>query len=302
MDSDTLRTFAVVARTGGFSAAAEALRRSQPAISRRVAQLEADVGARLFDRTPGGVLLSDAGRALLPHAERVLAALDDAHGALAELNATPSGKIELAVVGTLAGAELTAPLRRFTRAHPKVRVGLSIGTSAVVSERVRRGEATLGVRYHDDTAGDLISLPLGAERALVACASDHPQAGRRIASLADLAGETWLAFPNHYAWRETTAANVFAQFAVRGVDMPDWTPVDSLTAQKRLVEAGLGLALLPATNMAEERASGTIAVIEVGDLDVATPVVAVTRRGGYLSRAARTLLEGLGAELRATLA
>src|SRR3569833_1182681 len=103
MDSDALRTFVVVARTGGFSAAAEALRRSQPAISRRVAQLEADVGVPLFDRTPGGVLLSDAGRALLLHAERVLAALDDAQAALNELTAAPSGTIELAVVGTLAG-------------------------------------------------------------------------------------------------------------------------------------------------------------------------------------------------------
>jgi DNA-binding transcriptional LysR family regulator len=301
MDSAALHTFVAVARAGGFSAAGDALLRSQPAISRRIAQLEAELGAALFDRGSGGVVLSDAGRALLPHAERVLAALDDADAAMGEFKAAPDGRVELAVVGTLAGAELTRPLRRFMARHPKAQVGLSTGTSAVVSERVRRGEASLGVRYHADPSDDLVSRPLGSERAMVACAADHPLAGRRIGGLAELAGAPWFAFPNTYAWRETTAANIFAQFAVRGTPQIAWTPVDSLQAQKRLIEAGLGLALLPASNMAEERAAGTLAVIEVADLDLATPVVAVTRRGGYLSRAASALLELLEAELTAAL-
>lgn len=301
IESEGLRTFVAVARSGAFSAAGEALARSQPAISRRIAQLEDAIGAALFDRTPGGALLSEAGRALMPHAERVLAALDDAAAAVADLEAAPSGQIGLAVVGTLAGAELTQPLKAFAAGHPRVRIRLSTGTSAVVSEAVRRGEASVGLRYHTDPSGDLQSRVLGAERSLVACASDHPLAGLRIASLQELAGEPWFAFPNTYAWREATEANVFAQFAVRGVPEIAWTPVDSLTAQKRLIEAGLGLALLPVSNMAEERAAGTLSTIAVGDLDVATPVVAVTRAGGFLSRAAQALLDGLEAEFGRTL-
>lgn len=293
MDSEALLTFVTVARAGGFSAAAETLLRTQPAISRRVALLEAELGAALFDRTPGGVLLSEAGRALLPHAERVLAALDDAANAMADLDARPSGRLSLAVVGTLAGAELTRPLKAFARRFPDVRVDLRTAASAEVSDLVRRGEATLGLRYFNDPSGDLVSLPLGREPLLVACAADHRLAGRRVASLTDLKDESWFAFPNAFAWREANAANLFAQFLARGVGEIAWSGVDSLTAQKRLIEAGFGLALLPVGSVAEERAAGSLAVIEVADLDVANPVTAVFRKGGYLSRGSQALLEML---------
>jgi DNA-binding transcriptional LysR family regulator len=76
----------------------------------------------------------------------------------------------------------------------------------------------------------------------------------------------------------------------------EWTPVDSLTAQKRLVEAGLGIALLSRSNAAEELGSSKISNIGVGDLDASQDVVAVTRRGGFLSAASRRLLEIIRAD------
>src|SRR4051794_3320156 len=85
MDSDDLRTFLAISQNGGFSRAAETLNRSQPAISRRIALLEAELGAALFERAAGGVVLSQAGEVLLPHAEKALAALEDANAALAAL-------------------------------------------------------------------------------------------------------------------------------------------------------------------------------------------------------------------------
>jgi DNA-binding transcriptional LysR family regulator len=83
---------------------------------------------------------------------------------------------------------------------------------------------------------------------------------------------------------------LFAQFLVRGVPEIAWTAVDSLSAQKRLIEAGFGLALLQLSAAAEERALGSLAVIDVADLDVSIPIFAVVRRGGYLNAAAQGLL------------
>jgi DNA-binding transcriptional LysR family regulator len=91
--------------------------------------------------------------------------------------------------------------------------------------------------------------------------------------------------------REITASHVFALFQTHGLGEIDWTPVDSLTAQKRLVEAGLGIALLSESNAAEELRYGTIAAIDVRDLKASHDVVTVTRRGGFLSAAARRLME-----------
>jgi DNA-binding transcriptional LysR family regulator len=125
----------------------------------------------------------------------------------------------------------------------------------------------------------------------VVCAPDHPLAGRRLARLADLRDQRWIAFPQIPGRREISATHVFALFLTHGLGEVEWTPVDSLTAQKRLVEAGLGIALLSQSNAADELRSASISTIRVDDLSAGQDIVAVTRRGGFLSAASRRLLE-----------
>lgn len=291
MDSEALLTFLTIHRTGGFSSAAAALRRSQPAISRRIAMLEDELGLPVFERVAGGVALSTAGRALLPHAERVAAGLRDAAGAMAALRDEAAGPVSLITVGTLAGTNLTPVLRRFAADHPRVELSLRTATSAEVSEAVRRGEATIGLRYLLDPSPDLVCEQIDSETLRVACGADHCLAGKTIRAFALLRDEPWLAFPNANRMRETFDDNIFSQFQARGIGAIRWTPVDSLTAQKRLVEAGFGLALLPASALEEEIRAGSLSTIAVGDLNAANPVVAVVRKGGYLSPAAGRLLD-----------
>src|SRR5829696_7765990 len=291
MDSDALLTFLTVHRRGGISNAAKALHRSQPAISRRIALLEQELGVPLFERIAGRTMLSDAGRVMVPHAERAVAAVQDAENAVRGLARPNSGPIALAVVGTLAGGRLSAILKRFAAEHSEVELSLRTATSAEVSDLIRRGEATIGLRYDRDRSGDLDCELLFAERLQVVCALDHPRAGRRVPKLANLSGERWIAFPVVPGRREITAAHVFALFQTHGLGEVDWTPVDSLTAQKRLVEAGLGIALLSQNHAAEELRSGSIAIIRVGNLTASQDIVAVTRRGGFLSVASRGLLQ-----------
>jgi DNA-binding transcriptional LysR family regulator len=290
VDSDALNTFLTVHRRGGVSNAARALHRSQPAISRRIALLEQELGVPLFERVAGRNTLSDAGRVMVPYAERAVAAAQDAENAVRALTRQNAGPVSLAVVGTLAGSGLSQILRRFSRTHPDVDLTLRTATSAEVSDLVRRGDATMGLRYDLDRSRDLDHERLSTERLQVVCAPDHPLAGRRVAQLADLSGERWIAFPEIPGRREITASHVFALFLTHGLGEVDWTPVDSLTAQKRLVEAGLGIALLSQNHAAEELRSGSIATIRVGNLTASQDVVAVTRRGGFLSAASRGLL------------
>ena len=117
-----------------------------------------------------------------------------------------------------------------------------------------------------------------------------------MAKLAELRGGRWIAFPIVPGRREITASHVFALFQTHGLGDVDWTPVDSLTAQKRLVEAGLGIALLSRSNAAEELKSSALSTIAVRDLKASHDVVAVTRRGGFLSAASRRLPEIIRAD------
>lgn len=291
MDSDALKTFLMVHRQGSVSQAARALHRSQPAISRRIALLEDELGVPLFERVAGRTTLSDAGRVMVPYAERAVAAARDAEDAIRDLTQQSAGPVSLAVVGTLAGGQLSQILKRFAQACPRVGLALRTATSAEVSDLVRRGEATIGLRYDIDRLRALDHERLASEPLQVVCSLDHPLAGKRIARLADLRDQRWIAFPEIPGRREITAAHVFSLFLTHGLGEVDWTPVDSLTAQKRLVEAGLGIALLSRSHAADELRSGSLATIRVDDLVASQDIVAVTRRGGFLSAASRRLLE-----------
>lgn len=296
MDSDALKTFLTVHRAGGISGAAKLLHRTQPAISRRIALLEQDLGVPLFERVAGRMVLSDAGRVMVPYAERAVAAAQDAENAVRALATPNAGPVALAVVGTLAGTQLSRIMKRFAREQPDVDLRLRTATSAEISELVRRGEVTIGLRYDRDRSSDLdCEVPAG-KRLIVVCATDHPLAGRKVARLAELRDERWVAFPEVPGRREITAGHVMAMFQTNGLSDVRWTPVDSLTAQKRLIEAGLGLALLTEDHVTEELASRTLAVIRVGDLTSVQEIAIVTRRGGFLSGASRRLLEMLRAE------
>ncbi|OQW55866.1 MAG: hypothetical protein A4S14_11435 [Proteobacteria bacterium SG_bin9] len=290
MDSESLLTFVTIHQTSSFSAAADILGRSQPAISRRIALLEDQLGVPVFERAAAGVTLSEAGRTLLPHAERVLAALRDASSAIQALRTETAGRISIVAVGTLAGTNLTAILKRFAAAYPGIDLSIRTANSAEVSNLVRRGDASLGLRYLQDPASDIISEHIASERMVVVCAAEHRFANRRLKSLADLRDEAWFAFPNAFDQRETFADNIFAQFQARGIGTIRWTPIDSLSAKKRLIEAGLGLALLPESAIDEELRAGSLATIPVADFNAANPIYAVVRRGGYLSPAAQSLL------------
>ena len=291
MDSDALDTFLTVHRKGGISNAAKFLHRSQPAISRRIALLEQELGVPLFERVAGRARLSDAGRVLIPYAERAVAAAQDADQAIRALTKQNAGPVSLAVTGTLADSRLATIMKRFARENPAVALTLRTATSAEVSDLIRRGEATIGLRYNVDRAGDLACELVLTEALQVVCAPDHPLAGKRVKRLAELRGERWIAFPETRGRREIAAAHVFALFLTQGLGEVEWTAVDSLTAQKRLVEAGFGLALLARSHVAEELRAASIATIAVGDLAADQDVVLVTRRGGFLSAAAERLLD-----------
>ena len=169
MELDHVEAFVAIVRRGGFSRAAATLHLSQPAISRRLHLLEHELGAPLFDRVRSGATLTDAGRAFLPHAEALLASMRDGVEAVGALRGGDRGAVTLAIVGTLASTTLTERLRAFREAFPAIDLRVRTALSREVSELVRRGDATLGLRYEADPDPDLVSTMVHDEPLLPVC-------------------------------------------------------------------------------------------------------------------------------------
>jgi DNA-binding transcriptional LysR family regulator len=287
---DEIETFVSIARRGGFARAAESLHRSQPAISRRVEMLERQLGTPLFERVRGGVILTEAGRTLLPYAEAALAGLKDGAEAVRGLARGERGAVSVALVGTLASTRFAGMLRQFGQRHPSVKLELRTANSEEVSDLVRRGEATLGLRYFADTDPGLVSEQVTEEALVLVCSPDHRLAGRRLRDPGALAGERWVAFPPRRRRREPFATALEQRLAAAGIEAAEIVRIDSLTAQKRLVEAGFGIALLIESSVQEELRLGSLEIIDAPALRGGVPVTLVRRRNGYLSGAARSLV------------
>ena len=298
MDIDEIRTFLAIAETGGFTRAGQRLHRSQPAISRRIELLEHALGVPLFDRMRGRARLTEAGQAFLPHAEAALAALKDGQDAVRALQAGPQGTVSLALVGTLADTQIVDTLRRFARRASEVRLELRTASSAEVTDLVRRGEATLGLRYFRSDRPDLVELAAGSESMLVVAARDHRLTGQRRLRAHDLATERWIGFPPTMGDRDSSGHLLARQLARAGLDRADLTLIDSLTAQKRLAQAGFGLALVPQSSVRDELRQGMLVVLDVPAMRTDIPITALHRRHGYLSPAAKALLELLTRKAR----
>jgi len=289
MNLHDLETFVSIARLGGVTRAAGQLHRSQPAITRRIKLLEGHLGVPLLERGRSGAMLTEAGRAFLPYAEAVLASLKDGTQAVQALQGSDHGAVSLAMVGTLAGTTIVQQLRRFSAIHTNARLELRTANSFEVSDMVRRGEVSLGLRYFGDPAPELVSRQVSEERIVVVCSAQHRWAGKRLRQAERLRGDQWFSLPmtRH---RDSFAHLVARQLASAGLDDVPVMAIDSMTAQKRLIEADIGIALLPESSIYEELRLGTLRTINVSHLQTTVPIHLLYRKNGYLTGASRTLL------------
>lgn len=290
MNLHEIETFVSAAQLGGVTRAAGRLHRSQPAITRRIKLLEDQLGAPLLERGRAGTMLTEAGRTFLPFAEVVLAALKDGARAVQALQQEDHGEVSMAIMGTLAGTTIVDQLLRFSHQHKNARLELSVAYSFEVSEMVRRGEVTFGLRYFDDPSPQLISQKISEETMVVACSPRHKWAGRRLLDPERFRADRWVAFPMARKRQDSLAHLLRRQLASVHLDDTRIMSVDSLTAQKRLVAAGLALALLPESSIQEELRLGALSIINVPRLETAIPIHLVHRKNGYLNGASRSLL------------
>jgi DNA-binding transcriptional LysR family regulator len=268
MRADRLRVLREVARRGSFSAAADALHLTQPAVSRHVAKLERETGMRLVDRLPGRLRLTDAGRALVEHAEAVMAALSAAERSLDALRGGEAGTLRIASFPSAAVSLVAGALRAFHRAHPNVEVSFVDAQSNEALGVVRAGEADVGLAFGPapaDAAG-LRLLPLLSDRLKAALPMTHPLATRARVRLAELRDEGWIV--------GTTATLTIDACRAAGFEPRIVARSDQQNATHAFVAAGLGVTLV--TSLRLVHPAHRLAVVALSDPGVERQVYAAT--------------------------
>jgi DNA-binding transcriptional LysR family regulator len=286
LDSRRLRVFCEVARRGSFSAAAEGLGYTQPAVSRQIATLEAEVGARLVRRVPQGAVLTDAGTVLFERAKVILASLQDAEAEVKALDGLEGGRLRFASFASASATIVPLAVTRFRDRHPGVELKIFMADPAQSLPMVRSGELDLAIS-HDPVGqeiGGIEVLPLFDDPMYVALPPDHPLTDVEPLTLAAFADEPWmLATPDtcpdsRLFLRACHAAGFEPRIAFQN---------DDYTAIMGFVAAGVGTALLP--DMVCRTIRDDIVVRELEPAPPPRPISAVMPRG-YRQPAAAAML------------
>ena len=278
-----LRAFAALARRGSFSAAADELVISQPAVSKHVAELEAQIGATLVDRSSRGVRLTEAGQFVAEHVLRAEAILAQATRGVASIGRDLSGTLSLGVSGN--GMYLLAPaLRAFLSAHPDVELRVEITTSGRVTEAIRAHQLEIGVVGGFAAAPEMQAEPL-IEDEIVVVAS--PAQARRIKRTEDLSDVTWIAREEG----SSTRAVIEGAWSDLGITPRRRLALPSWEAVKLAVAAETGVAALSRMAVAVEVAAGTLVIVPVRGWKVRRHLTLICARDVPLSPAAARFAE-----------
>ena len=269
-----LESFVEVARHGNVSRAAAALFVTQPAITARLKSLERELGVELFVRSHRGMKLTDAGRAFLPYAERSIATIDEGRAVMSNLREGTIGSLVIGAAPAVSTYVLPGILRAFRTTHPNVRLGVRTGHTEEVLEMVLRGEAHIGIG-RPVRHPDVELIPLFEDEMLLVVAARHPFAARGKVSMAELAGERLVLFDRTSSYHELTSS----LFRQAGVVPASTLELDNVEAAKKMVQQGLGVALLPRMALAQELRSRSLRPVKItGAGVVRRPIVALRRK------------------------
>lgn len=235
-----LRALLAVADQGGFTAAAERIGMSQPAVSRAVAALESELGTALLARHRDGVTLTEAGQRAVGHARAAIRHFDLLRSEVAAVAGQVTGTLRLASLPT--ATALVAPqLRTFADRYPQVRVRLLEGSDPEVREWLGQGAADVGVVTLP--AAGFHTVPLDTHEMVAVVPADHPLAGQPVISFAELAAEPFI-FSTGGCGAMVTAAARGA-----GVRLDAALEARETSAILEMVGAGFGVSVLPSVGL-----------------------------------------------------
>lgn len=277
MDTHALNAFIVVSNLQSFSQAADYLYLTQSAVSKRIQQLEQHLNTKLFDRHNRTVSLTEAGRILLPKAQKILDLISDTEVAIQKHDTEVAGTLSLATSHHIGLHRLPSVVREFTANYPAVNLDLSFVGSEKAAKAILQRQVELALTTLDDD-DDLSQVglkcePLWQDEMVCVCANNHPLAQKPNLTLEDLSqAPAILPEPDTITFQ--LVERIFQQ---QGLSLHAPMPTNYLETIKMMVTVGMGWSMLPKS------------MLDIHCYQLAWPDIPLKRSLGIIYLESRTL-------------
>ena len=304
LDVKRLKVLREVAARGSFSAAAESLAYTQSAVSQQIAALEREAGAKLVERSARGVRLTEAGRALVRHADVILARLADAEAELEAIAGLRGGRLRLSSFATAGATIMPRAIARFRERHPAVELSLEPAEPDEAITRLKGGEAdvalTIGAPFCAVADDGVERTHLLDDPMYVVLPSGHRLAGKPRIRLEELGGDPWIGGSSGSSGGCPDTLILLRACNAAGFDPRIAFHSDDYLAIQGFVAAGVGVSLIP--DLALLAVRDDVVIRSLVSRPPTRTIQAATLKDGYRSPAVDAMLEILrevGAEFAA---
>jgi molybdate transport repressor ModE-like protein len=290
LDVKRMRILKEVADHGSFSAAAESLSYTQSAISQQIAALEREAGTQLVTRGSRGIKLTEAGEALVRHADAILTRLADAEAELEAIAGLRGGRLRMAAFPTVGATLMPLAIATFRERHPDVELTVRQLEPEDSLPLLKCGDIDIALTIEPsalDESDGLDSTFLLDDPMFAALPLNHPLADKSRVRLKDLANDSWIGTTDACS----CGALVRNQCIRMGFEPNITFESDDYLAIQGLIAAGVGVALIPTLALTTVRDD-----IVIRDLGADAPIrqiAAATLPGAQRSPAARAMLDVL---------
>ena len=269
-----------------FSRAAEELGLTQPSVTARIQGLERDMQETLFERNGRGVGLTEVGASFLPHVQRVLKALQDGRDAVQSLRQLELGTLRLGAAPTISTYVLPALVKEFRSRYPGLDVTVRTEYSDRIVQMVLADEVHVGLE-RTISHPEVITVPLYQEEVVLVTSPEHPFAKRGAATSEEVSRQPLIMFNRGSSYYTL----VHDALRKAGTLVTPMMELDNMEATKKMVEEGLGVAMLPRVAIEREVQRGELRQIRVDGMETPQREIAlIYRQSRPLSRAAQAFV------------